>query len=630
MTPVLVGSASPHWDGLDFFGPYQTLVGDYARSGRFLLWNPFTSFGGPDGIDPQIGAFSPVVVLVGALFGGSRYGFEIYWLLMWLLGPLGLLRLARHLGTPAWGAYVAAVSWAMSGFYVGHAEHTAWITSMAFLPWVLWRLDVGLAEGRRWPAVEAGALFGLSALAGYPGLIFVNGCFASAWTLGRSRQPGHRRGPVWSTASLLVMSLVAAIVLSPAYAAFIVEGTGYSHRTGALSFDVAVHNNALQPRALLTLLRPSLALGDGFDYTDISMRSLYVGLVVPALALVALRRRDGFRWLLLVVGIVCLAAAMGVALPVRGWLYWWVPPTRYFRNAALFRVYAMLALTLLALFGARDIQAWKTRARGFLPMALVLAATVDMAYSAFVMRSVLYGPPVAAWTAARHVQGQELATRGLAREIDNGGNLTMMAKVPIAAGYAPLTGPLVREYISEPVLLDAATGPDRLWFAATAIETERSSACLAALREAARRLATPPLVVQRPSAMTRFANGDRCASDFSSVAPARRLIGAEVRVLSYTPDRLRLRVRAEEAGWLLVTDSWSRGWTATVNGRGSEVWGGNYLFRAVRVGAGVNAIDFRYRPFGYPWLVAVSWGLLLVVAARCVTASIAARRRRSG
>jgi len=86
-----------------------------------------------------------------------------------------------------------------------------------------------------------------------------------------------------------------------------------------------------------------------------------------------------------------------------------------------------------------------------------------------------------------------------------------------------------------------------------------------------------------------------------------------VQVERYTPERLQLRVRVEQSGWLLVTDCWARGWTAIVNGQPSEVVGANFLFRAVRVGPGTNRIDFRYRPFGYPWLLVLSWGTLALV-----------------
>jgi hypothetical protein len=241
------------------------------------------------------------------------------------------------------------------------------------------------------------------------------------------------------------------------------------------------------------------------------------------------------------------------------------------------------------------------------------------------MRPVMYGNAAAQWQAldARHVASVDITAPGLARDVDNGANFTFASKVPAASGYAPLTGPLVREYVGEPVLLDAAVGRDRLWFSPSTFEVERSSACLAAFRQAAARLGAPPLVIHRPERMVTGADqAGSCGATFAGLPAAERLRGAAVHIDRYTLDRLRMQVHVDQPGWLLVTDSWSRGWTAVVNGRAADVAGGNFLFRAVRVGAGTNTVDFRYRPFGFPWLLLVSWGTLaIVIAARVRRAS---------
>jgi hypothetical protein len=124
-TPLLLGRATPIWDALDFFGPYTRLLGDFAREGRFLFWNPFIHGGSPDYIEPQVGAFSPLLLLTGLAAGGSRHGFELYWLAIWWLAGAGILVLARHLGAPWWGGLIAALGFAFSGFYTGNAEHTS-------------------------------------------------------------------------------------------------------------------------------------------------------------------------------------------------------------------------------------------------------------------------------------------------------------------------------------------------------------------------------------------------------------------------------------------------------------------------------------------------------------------------
>lgn len=84
-------------------------------------------------------------------------------------------------------------------------------------------------------------------------------------------------------------------------------------------------------------------------------------------------------------------------------------------------------------------------------------------------------------------------------------------------------------------------------------------------------------------------------------------------VLTYQPEELALRVWCSRDGWLWVTDRWAPGWTATVNGVQIPVWGGNFIFRALPVRAGENVVRFTYHPFGFPWLVIVSWGTLTAV-----------------
>lgn len=98
-----------------------------------------------------------------------------------------------------------------------------------------------------------------------------------------------------------------------------------------------------------------------------------------------------------------------------------------------------------------------------------------------------------------------------------------------------------------------------------------------------------------------------------TLQPAMRVTSHEV--VAYHPDRLTLRVDVPEAGWLLVTDTWSSGWRATVNGRQSALRRGNFIFRAVQISRGTSTLEFRYEAVGFPWLLILSWGLVLTVAA---------------
>jgi len=218
------------WDALALFSPYYTLISDYARAGQFLLWNPWSNCGSPDMGYVELGSFSPLTIVMAALTGGGDSGFLMYWLLIWSIGGGGMVLLAHHLKAPVWGMMAVTLSFMFCGFYLGHATHTSWLYGFSFLPLMIWRLDVALSKHAAWPALEAGAFYGLSALAGHPAFIILNGLYLGCWAVGRwaftpdllcqSTCPSRRRGLANMIGKLALLLLAALVVLSPAYVAF--------------------------------------------------------------------------------------------------------------------------------------------------------------------------------------------------------------------------------------------------------------------------------------------------------------------------------------------------------------------------------------------------------------------------
>jgi len=98
------------------------------------------------------------------------------------------------------------------------------------------------------------------------------------------------------------------------------------------------------------------------------------------------------------------------------------------------------------------------------------------------------------------------------------------------------------------------------------------------------------------------------AASLDKVEPASL---ATVDLISYLPDSLQLRYQAPSVGWLMITDRWAPGWKAEVNGKPEQVYGADFLFRAVKVEAGMNTITMRYQPRTWIASIVVSWGTLL-------------------
>lgn len=410
---LLSGRDAPQWDAAEYFGPQFALVGDQIRSGHLLKWDPWVGAGSPDWAEPELGTTSPILLAASFLSITPQEGFIAYWMAVWAFGGIGILLLTRHLRCPAYGGAIAALGFVASGFYSGHAEHTCYIYSVSFLPWILWRLDVGLQSRDWWCGVQSGALYGLSALGGYPGFTILTPGFLLLWSLGRvlcrdsgSTNANSRPTPVVAALFLLLTIGVGAVIFSPPYSGILVSTRGYSDRIGPRPRQESISSNLWPPGAVSTLASPYLALLNLapkalWPETDISATSVYTGAASLVLALFGWRRRSPWRWWLVLLGASFACCALGRHLPVRGWLYDFVPPTRYFRNATLFRGYGILVIGILAALATRDlVEAPVSDAdRGRLWLiSIFLACSSVVCFSVLVRIAAKYTPELRAGT----------------------------------------------------------------------------------------------------------------------------------------------------------------------------------------------------------------------------------------
>jgi hypothetical protein len=88
------------------------------------------------------------------------------------------------------------------------------------------------------------------------------------------------------------------------------------------------------------------------------------------------------------------------------------------------------------------------------------------------------------------------------------------------------------------------------------------------------------------------------------------------------PERVVVAVENHSAGYLVLADAWYPGWRAEVDGRRTEVFRADGMFRAVHIAPGSHRVAFVYRP------VSVLIGAAVSVAAAVALALLA--RRRAG
>jgi hypothetical protein len=91
-------------------------------------------------------------------------------------------------------------------------------------------------------------------------------------------------------------------------------------------------------------------------------------------------------------------------------------------------------------------------------------------------------------------------------------------------------------------------------------------------------------------------------------------------------NRMVVTASTSHAGWLVVPDTFDKGWTATVNGKPARLLRANYAFRAIPVPAGPLQVEMRYVPQGFVTGAALT-GLAAASCALLVLASRRVRRR---
>lgn len=74
-----------------------------------------------------------------------------------------------------------------------------------------------------------------------------------------------------------------------------------------------------------------------------------------------------------------------------------------------------------------------------------------------------------------------------------------------------------------------------------------------------------------------------------------------VELLDELPARIKLAVRMETTGLVVLADLWDQGWRAWLNGRPVPILRTNHALRGVVVPAGDGTLEFRYEPASFAW-----------------------------
>ena len=93
------------------------------------------------------------------------------------------------------------------------------------------------------------------------------------------------------------------------------------------------------------------------------------------------------------------------------------------------------------------------------------------------------------------------------------------------------------------------------------------------------------------------------------------LFSEPAEIIQYENEKVVIKVKARQSGWLVLLDTYYPGWKAYLDGREVKIYRADGFFRAVEVPEGEHIIEFVYFPKSFvygAWVSGISWVLWLM------------------
>lgn len=362
------------FDILDQYLPWRYLVGQCLQSGHLPLWNPYTHLGYPLNADPQSGAWYPI-----AWFIGMGFGYNIYWIQteylfhVWLAG-CGMFLLVKELAKNENVAWLAGASYLLSGFFTGNAQHLTWIISGAWVPFILCNFLMMARLGHLKYILYCALCFFMLITGGYPAFTIVLLYILIALSIIIIIRKWHFNYPIFPFIKSLLIFGVSTILLSSVMLVSIADSFRIAGRAEGLSRELAMAN-PFSPQSMLSWLFPLSSVKDADLFqTDPSMSNGYFGLMMMAGLFISFFRKKYFLEKVILIGsLFFLIAAMGSYMPLRGWMYDYIPLMNLFRMPGLFRLFTIIGFIMLASFSIADIYQRKNVSASFTKPLLAIS-----------------------------------------------------------------------------------------------------------------------------------------------------------------------------------------------------------------------------------------------------------------
>lgn len=348
---------APIYDFINQFFPCRYFTTECIRNGIFPLWNPYQSMGTPFHSDPQSGVFYLPMWLFAfcgkytAIFCGIEFVFHAF------MAAVGFYWLAWHFSHNKNASFVTACCYALSGFFIGNAQHLVWIVAATWIPWIVCACCLFLEN----PSLKTSLLIplplSLMVSGGYPGAYFI--LFYLVLTLVAVYLVKALCQRNWAyvgkmslyglvTVSLIILLCAPTLISQLEIKPLISRGMKLTVEQTGLPLTI---------QSLLSIIFPYVSVSESaFIHTDISMANIYMGLFAIPFAVYGLVKNRNMAVLTIAAfGLFSLIMAFGAQTRIFKLIFQYVPFIGFIRLPSLFRIYFILSTLLLSAIGMKDV-----------------------------------------------------------------------------------------------------------------------------------------------------------------------------------------------------------------------------------------------------------------------------------
>jgi hypothetical protein len=278
--------------------PIRSVVRAIVHQGEFPFWNPYAAAGQPAAANPSYGIFYPPAWL--ALIGSAKTGFSLHYLFHIYLAAIGMYLLMRAGGLAPPASLFAALSLAMSGWFLSVTDLLPNFFTIAWWPLILLFARRLFRRPNRRDFAIAAILCAIQAVIGEPVALL------QTWLLIAITAAMSTSSAVRSRVRLFLLLGLTAAVLASVQLVPALDLLGDSARSRGFSFELAA-TWSFPPARPIELLLPDVfgTMQDAGDFW-------WGGALYPD---------KGFPYILSIYsGVAVLVfAAGGLLARVRGW-----------------------------------------------------------------------------------------------------------------------------------------------------------------------------------------------------------------------------------------------------------------------------------------------------------------------